>query len=213
MDGGQSGMVAATMLNRTGSNTMWLEYVNRISGILANLVVTEREERVLPTEDGFSQWVSLASNKQPGFSIHLVGNGASSSFASHFAADITKNCGISAGVFTDPALLTALANDHGYDNAFAIALTRYANSGDLLVAISSSGESPNIINVCNEAEQMGVDIVTISGKKPTNALRKMGLLNFYVDGPTFSLAESAHTAILHHWIDCLEAAGAAQENA
>lgn len=185
---------------------MWKNYIATVADVLSGLSVTNREGASLPVEDGFAQWVALARNGQPNFAIHLIGNGASASLASHFAADVTKNCGIGAGVFTDPALLTALSNDHGYEKAFAIALTRYANKGDLLVAISSSGESPNIINACREAEKREVDVVTLSGKKPTNTLRTLGALNFYVDGPTFSLAESAHAVILHHWIDRLEAA-------
>lgn len=183
---------------------MWTTYVSKVSEILSGLVVTDHAGVPLPPADGFARWVALAMNRRPGFSIHMIGNGASSSLASHFAADVTKNCGIGAGVFTDPALLTALSNDHGYENAFAIALTRYANQGDLIVAISSSGESPNILNACREAARMGVDIVTLSAKKSTNTLRALGALNFYVDGPSFSLAESAHAVILHHWIDCLE---------
>lgn len=184
---------------------MWKDYINKVADILSGLLVTNREGLPLSVEDGFIRWVALARNGRPDFAIHLIGNGASASLASHFAADVTKNCGIGAGVFTDPALLTALANDHGYEKAFAIALTRYANNGDLLVAISSSGESPNIINACEEAKKREVDVVTLSGKKPTNTLRRLGALNFYVDGPTFSLAESAHAVILHHWIDRLEA--------
>lgn len=185
---------------------MWQGYISRVLAVLSGLVVTDAAGDVIQPDEGFDRWVKLALNKRSGFSIHMIGNGASASLASHFAADITKNCGIGAGVFTDPALLTALSNDHGYENAFAIALTRYANAGDLIVCISSSGKSPNILNACAEATRMGVNIVTISAKKPDNSLRSSGLLNFYVDGPTFSLAESAHAVILHHWIDCLEAA-------
>lgn len=185
---------------------MWNTYISKVNEILSGLTVTDQSGAPIPVAEAFSRWVMLAMNPRPGFSIHLVGNGASSSLASHIAADITKNCRIGAGVFTDPALLTALSNDHGYENAFAIALTRYANQGDLIVAISSSGESPNILNACREAGTMGVDIVTLSAKKSTNTLRTLGLLNFYVAGPSFSLAESAHAVILHHWIDCLESA-------
>ncbi len=126
--------------------------------------------------------------------------------ASHFAADITKNCGIRSSVFTDCALITALGNDIGFENAYAGALARYAISGDLLVAISSSGNSPNIVNACREAQRLGVSVVTITGKKPDNHARSLGALNFYVPAATFSLAESAHAVILHHWTDRLEAA-------
>ncbi len=125
--------------------------------------------------------------------------------ASHFCADITKNCGIRANVFTDAALITALGNDNGFENTFAVALDRCAMSGDMLVAISSSGDSPNIVAACKEAARLGVNVVTVTGKKPDNRVRRLGSLNFYVPAESFSLAESAHAVILHHWTDRLEA--------
>ena len=183
---------------------MWNGYRNMVMAILDRLAVTGRDRAAISPEDAFGRWVEMATRLDRNGSIHLVGNGASASMASHYAADITKNCGIRANVFTDCALITALANDNGYENAYAVALDRYGRPGDLMVAISSSGDSPNIVNACRKAGCMGVALVTLSAKKPDNAIRSLGDLNFYVPGETFSLAESAHAVILHHWTDRLE---------
>lgn len=187
---------------------MWATHLRRLEKVLAGLVVVDGEGNTLPADAAFDQWIELASTLDSDNSMHLVGNGASASMASHFAADITKNCRIRANVFTDCALITALANDYDYENAYAIALSRYARKSDLMVAISSSGESLNILNACRQAADMGVSVVTLSGKKTDNRLRSLGMLNFYIPAESFSLAESAHTVILHHWIDRLEAAAA-----
>lgn len=186
-------------------SVMWTSYRNRIACILAELVVTDCAGIEVPVDDAFAMWTEKAVGMAPGGSLHLIGNGASASMASHFSADITKNCGIRANVFTDAALITALGNDNGFENAFAVALNRYAMRGDILIAVSSSGNSPNIVAACLEAARLGVHIVTVTGKKPDNAVRRLGWLNFYAPAESFSLAESAHAAILHHWTDLLEA--------
>lgn len=185
---------------------MWQTYLTQVRSVLDGQAATDGAGAGLTPDEAFDRWTALAMGLDPDGSLHIFGNGASASMASHFAADITKNCRIRANVFTDCALVTALANDHGYENAYAIALTRYARRGDLVVAISSSGESPNIVNACREARAMRAGVVTISGKRPDNALRSLGDLNFYVPAASFSLAESAHAVILHHWIDRLAAA-------
>ena len=185
---------------------MWIQYVKQVQDTLVQLRATGHDGATVEMEDAFERWVALALNLDSNGSIHLIGNGASASMASHFAADITKNCRIRANVFTDCALVTALANDHGYDNAYAVALSRYARQGDLLVAISSSGESPNILRACEQARQMNVGIVTLSGKAPGNSLRAVGCLNLYIPAESYSLAESGHAVFLHHWTDRLEAA-------
>lgn len=183
---------------------MWKDYLEKVWGILSKVAATDLQGKAVPIEEAFSRWTMMAGELPRGQAIHLVGNGASASMASHFAADITKNCGIRADVFTDAALVTALGNDNGFENAFAVALDRYGLAGDLLVAISSSGNSPNIVNACRQARRMGVNIVSVSGKKPDNAIRAFGDLNFYAPGENYSLTESAHAVLLHHWIDRLQ---------
>ncbi len=135
--------------------------------------------------------------------MFLIGNGASSSMASHIAADLCKNGHIATRCFTDASLLTALANDCGVEEMFAEPLRRQAHKGDMLVCISSSGESPNILQAVKQAREMGLTIVTLSGMEENNSLRKSGDLNFYVPVETYGFVETAHAAILHFWVDSI----------
>lgn len=185
---------------------MWSDYRKHLDLVLDSLIVTTETGREIPVEEGFAGWVDKAAGMPRGGALHLIGNGASASMASHFSADVTKNCGIRANVFTDAALITALGNDNGFENAYATALNRYGLPGDLLVAISSSGNSPNIVAACGEARRLGIDVVTVTAKRSDNRVRRLGSLNFYLPAESFSLAESAHAVILHHWTDRLEAA-------
>lgn len=131
----------------------------------------------------------------------LVGNGASAAFANHMALDWTKNGGVVTQSFSDSAMLTALANDLSYEDAFSTGLEWYAKSNDLLVTISSSGNSPNIIKAINKAREIGMRVVTLSGLKPDNNSRKLGDINLYIPAKTYGIVECAHQVLLHVWLD------------
>ena len=124
--------------------------------------------------------------------------------ASHFAADLAKNAHLHTEVFSDLSLITAISNDMGYEWVFAKPLCRRAKKGDMLVAISSSGASKNILCATEIAKKIGLKIITLSAMLPQNPLRSSGDLNIYVSAKTYGLAETAHAAILHHWMDLVE---------
>lgn len=161
---------------------------------------------MLPLETGIAQWHDMAAamRKRRGC-LYLVGNGASSSMSSHFAADLNKNARLRTQVFTDAALITAVANDISYERVFAEPLARMGEAGDMLLTISSSGNSPNILAAIKVARQLGMQVVTLSGMKEDNASRTLGDLNIYVPETTYGLVETAHSALLHHWTDLLVA--------
>jgi D-sedoheptulose 7-phosphate isomerase len=133
--------------------------------------------------------------------VIYVGNGGSSSIASHMAADLWKNGGVKALCFSDPALLTCLANDLGYENVYAAPAESFAEKGDVFVAISSSGRSPNILKACEAALKKGCVLVTLSGFSQDNPLRALGAVNFYVPSAVYGVVETAHSAICHAVVD------------
>ena len=95
--------------------------------------------------------------------------------ASHYASDFTKNGGIRSFALSDHAMLTALANDIGSDAIFAEQIGFYAQPGDILVAISSSGGSPNIMKAVERARDMNCAVITFSGfaaNNPFTAVRE-----------------------------------------
>lgn len=131
----------------------------------------------------------------------FIGNGGSAAIASHSAIDFWKNGRIRAQCFNDPAQLTCLANDFGYEKVFSEAIKMFVRSGDVLFAISSSGESSNILNAVAEALRHDCFIATFSGFAPENPLRNMGHVNFYVPSGEYGYVELAHQVIMHALLD------------
>jgi D-sedoheptulose 7-phosphate isomerase len=180
----------------------WPDYLAAASAGLLELTVTGADGTALPVEDGFARWVQITRDGQTrGQHLYLAGNGASAMMASHFAADACKNAGLSAMAFNDAALLTATANDVAFEEVFALPLRRLARAGDLLIVISSSGNSPNILRAIDAAASMSIQIVTLTGMRADNRARALGHLNFYVPSRRYGWVECAHQLILHYWID------------
>ena len=180
----------------------WGDYVQSATRVLHDLVVTDRCGAELTPADGFDRWLTLTREGHASARrIYLVGNGASAMLAGHFAADACKNGGLSAVTFNEPALLTATANDVAFDEVFALPLSRIGRRGDLLIAISSSGSSPNILRVIETARSTRMAIVTLTARSGDNPARKCGDINFYVPAPRYGWAECAHQLLLHYWLD------------
>ncbi|QGY39379.1 SIS domain-containing protein [Pseudodesulfovibrio cashew] len=183
----------------------WTDMVTCLADCLARLEVSNGSGP-MDVEAGFKHLCHASRElKRRNGTIFLVGNGASASMASHVAADLAKNAHIRTEVFSDLALITAVANDIGYDQVFAEPLRRRMQPGDMLVGISSSGNSPNVVNAAAMARELGGEVVTLTAMEPGNRLRQAGGLNFYLPGGTYGLAESGHAAVLHHWIDMMVA--------
>ncbi len=139
--------------------------------------------------------------------VHLIGNGGSASVVAHAQNDLVKACGIRSVVHQDASLMTAYANDHGYGQAYADALAVWLSPNDLLIAVSSSGASTNILNAVLKAKAAGAVVVTLSGFKPDNPLRQLGDLNFYVPSSDYGQVELTHAALLHCLTDRMAHAG------
>ena len=183
----------------------WKKNVLILCDILNKISILDNLGNVLYPDVAFKKWKELALIiRENDKTVFFVGNGASASMASHFAADVAKNAGIRTNVFTDTALMTALANDLCYEEVYAEPLRWYMKEGDMLVAISSSGNSPNIVRAVNTAKSLNGTIITLSAMGEGNAIRKLGDLNFYVPAQTYGMAETAHAAILHYWMDMVE---------
>ena len=133
----------------------------------------------------------------------FIGNGASASIASHMSTDYWKNGDMRAIAFNDAALLTCLSNDCGYENVFGKSVEMFADEGDILVAISSSGQSESILNGVRAAKKLGVHVVTLSGFSLDNPLRRMGEINFYVPDSAYGSVEILHLSVCHCILDII----------
>ena len=180
----------------------WRDYSTRIENALNQLTASESSGREVPLDEAFTRWVTLTRDTRDGHNtIFIVGNGGSAMIAGHFAADACKNAKLRALALNDVALLTASANDLAFAEVFAVPLSQLGCAGDLLITVSSSGNSPNIIRAIEVARSARMHVVTLSGKGPDNRSRTMGDLNFYVPANRFGWVESAHHIVMHHWLD------------
>lgn len=126
----------------------------------------------------------------------LIGNGGSAAMASHLAVDLTKAAKIRAINFNEADLITCFANDYGYDQWAVEALNSYADTGDVVVVISSSGKSPNILNAAKRAREIGASVVVLSGFAETNPLRLLGDVELWVNSTSYNVIEMSH----HIWL-------------
>ena len=151
---------------------------------------------------------TLERARARGGKVALAGNGASAGIASHVAVDLTKGAGIRAVTFNEADLLTCFANDYGYEHWIEKAIDFYVDPGDVVVLISSSGRSPNVVNGAARTREKGIALVTFSGFDADNPLRALGDLNLWVDSHRYNIVETTHQCWLLAAVDCL-AAGAA----
>ena len=178
------------------------QYFGTLAQALVGTEVTDRTSKSLSLDEG-CEWVRKAAHQahDAGNKIIFVGNGGSAGIASHLAIDFSKNGGLRALAFNDPSALTCLGNDLGYENVFAKQLEFHARPGDLLVAISSSGRSPNILGAVKVARERDCKVVTYSGFTAQNELRQTGDVNFYVRANEYGFVEVAHLALCHAVLD------------
>ena len=182
-----------------------LVYFNALADALLATQVSNHSGAALSLVLGVEHLLSstaLAQNGEKGSGkIILVGNGGSAAIASHVQNDLCKAVGVRAMVFNEPPLLTALTNDVDYASAFQHLVGLWAEPGDLLLAISSSGRSENIIRAAKTSRALGCSVATFSGFDSDNPLRRLGDLNFYVACHSYGLVELAHGALLHYITD------------
>ena len=175
-----------------------LQFLGDMARLLTETAVTAADGTTLSLQDGLGRALALVhATRDGGGRVLLIGNGGSAAIASHLAVDMWKNGGLDAMAFNDPTALTCVSNDCGYENVFAEPILRFARPGDTLVAVSSSGESPNILRAVEAARQRGCHVVGFSGFAPDNPLRSRGDVNFYLASFIYGLVEAGHLALLH----------------
>ena len=167
-------------------NIYIFKYLNKLSNLIVDF-----------SHEDFLEIVKILKEiKRKRKKVILVGNGGSAAMASHVSVDLTKICKIRAINFNEADLLTCFANDYGYENWVQKALSFYADKGDLLICISSSGQSKNIINGAKFAKKIGCKVVTLTGFGKKNKVRKIGHVNLWINSKNYNLVEMTH----HIWL-------------
>jgi D-sedoheptulose 7-phosphate isomerase len=173
-----------------------LQYVGMIR-------VTDEAGRAIDFAAGVADVIDLIRSRQGGRKIMFIGNGGSAAISSHMAVDFWKNGRIRAVAFNDSSLLTCVGNDCGYGNVFEKPIEMFADAGDILVAISCSGRSENVLLGVRAARTKGCGVVTLSGFDGDNPLSSMGDYNFYVPSHAYGPVEVIHHSICHCILDAI----------
>ena len=166
------------------NESAWIDtYINRYREILASKDIfpelLKAKEIIIAAQ--------TAGNK-----LMFSGNGASASIAAHLAVDFTKQGGVKAMTFNEPNLITAFANDFGYEKWVQEAIRFYGEPGDVAVLISSSGKSPNIVTAAKYAAANGIKVITLTGFGADNPLKALGDVNLWVDSRGYNIIECVH---------------------
>jgi D-sedoheptulose 7-phosphate isomerase len=178
------------------------QYISTLHDILKRMIVTGGDGKELKEEEALGVIHNKFDTiKKNGGIVYLIGNGGSNGIVSHASVDLLNTCKINAFPLTDSSQLTCFANDLGYENVFSRPLETIIRSNDALIAISSSGSSKNILNAVKTAVDKNVFVLTLSGFKSDNPLRKSGHVNVWLDSNNYAMAEMGHALILHYITD------------
>lgn len=146
---------------------------------------------------------TIVGAAEAGRRIFAIGNGGSAAIADHLGCDWTKGTHVHAhptidvtSMTANGALYSAIANDYGFEKVFAAQVELLGKEGDVLVAISSSGDSPNILNAVQAAKALGMRTIGLSGFAG-GRLKDAVDVSVCVDAKNYGLVEDAHQAIMH----------------
>ncbi len=165
---------------------MHMEYIKNLTQCLEAVQIYNQQGMPFT---GYSEamqgMVGLFSKvKKQGKQVFFIGNGGRKTYSLY-----------------DTSVTTCMGNDYGYGFIFSRPLEFLGNDGDLLVAISSSGNSQNIVNAIQAAECKGMRVITFSGFQRDNKISSMGRYNVYVPSSKYGIVESIHNIILQQIVD------------
>jgi len=145
--------------------------------------------------------LKVKSNKKK---VLIFGNGGSAGIASHFSVDLTKNAKIRCDNYNEAGIITCFANDYGFEHWAEKAVDFYGDKGDLIIVISSSGESKNMLNAVLAARKRNFEaVITFSGFSSQNPLRQAGDVNLWVDNKSYNFVENVHQIWLLALVDLI----------
>ena len=181
-----------------------IDRLDVLTGVISNTKCNDKLGNELVTDECINTIASelelLRTRKSH---VYVIGNGGSAGIASHIVVDLLNMTKIKAHTLYDLSMLTCISNDHGYENVFKYPLDIMLNSGDILIAISSSGESNNILNAVKCAQSKNIYTITLSGFSEGNSLRTMGDLNIWLNSNDYGIVEIGHAFLLHNMVDRL----------
>lgn len=184
--------------------TFYEDYMATVFNGLREMQASGRDGVDIDREKAVRLWCERAKKVRD--ELHgltfFCGNGASATMAEHMSHDWFQNAKMNTYTCSEVSHITAISNDLSYDDVFSYRIERILSEKDILVTISSSGNSPNIVKALQAGRTKGAYCITLSGMRADNRSRALGDLNFYVPLDYYGLVESAHAVILHAALDC-----------
>ena len=176
-----------------------MEEAGQFRAILEKAEFSDHEGSSLDYEKGIQKNLEMLESLRDRYgNLFLVGNGGSAGVVSHILTDFINVNKLNARTLHESSLLSCMSNDYGYENSFSESLSTLAREKDLLIAVSSSGCSPNIHNAAKSIKKVGGEVITLSGFGHDNPLRSMGDLNIWLDSTSYGLVEIGHLFYLHY---------------
>ena len=189
-------------------NVTLMEQAGQFQALVEKVEFSDHEGNSLDCERGIQKNLGmLESLRDRGGNLFLVGNGGSAGVVSHILTDFINVNKLNARTLHESSLLSCMSNDYGYENSFSEPLSTLAREKDLLIAVSSSGRSPNIHNAVKSIKKAGGEAITLSGFGEDNPLRSMGDLNIWLDSKSYGLVEIGHLFYLHYLSGRLKSKG------
>ena len=135
--------------------------------------------------------------------ILIFGNGGSAAIASHFSIDCNNKLKIKCLNFNEASILTCFSNDYGYENWVKKALEQFSEKGDLVILISSSGESKNMTSASRYTKNKKIKTITLTGFNKKNTLSRSGYINIWINSKIYNFIENSHQVLLLSIIDSI----------
>ncbi len=186
------------------TRTAFITHAREFSNIVSAGIFSEKSTQEFSHDQGIEQLIHLLTDiRTRGGGLYIIGNGGSAAVASHAVTDFFNVGGLRAMTLHDSSTLTCFSNDYGYENAFSRRVERLLTANDALIAISSSGQSKNIINACRCATACSAKVITLSGFRTDNPLRRLGDINYWLNSDDYGMVEIGHLFLLHYIADLL----------
>ncbi|MDP1574204.1 MAG: SIS domain-containing protein [Coxiellaceae bacterium] len=178
--------------------------ITHFANILSDTEITTQPQAVLSLDHGLKSILKILIHcREKSGTVYVIGNGGSAAIASHMVIDLVNMVKMRAMAMLDPAVTTCISNDYGYEQIYAKQLSQFIRSEDILIAISSSGNSKNIINAVDIAKKTSAKVITLSGFSENNALRQVGDYNLWLNSKDYGQVEIGHAFLLHYLTDRL----------
>lgn len=187
------------------------EYIKDLFNAIRNTTIefedniSANSERMITNyEKGIDTLINLFKHfKNEGSRLYFIGNGGSAAISSHMTTDFMKNGGMNTISLYDNAVITCFGNDYGYEYIFSKPISLLADSGDVLIVISSSGNSMNLVNAIRAMKEKGGMVITFTGFNKNNKCRSLGDINIHVPCQEYGKVESIHQLILQQIVDII----------